>query len=185
MSAVQLSQPILEAFLVLCPLARQEYEAVEHHARAHDRDPFDRLLEDDVDVSVHLASVRDPPEIYPVGIYLSHVSKHAHQRPMQGMTCESTSQKCCGQAYLMVRNQHHALRKIALQPPVLGFPELSPHTLVPTDYHLHRRPPVGHGGDDQAKLLLGQGHPCVEVVLVVPVQRYSNVLSDGDTYGWY
>lgn len=69
----------------------------------------------------------------------------------------------------MIRNQDHPLREITFQSPILGHLQLPSYTLISTNYHLDRRPPVRHGGDGQAKLLLRHGHPGVEVVLIVPV----------------
>jgi hypothetical protein len=66
----KLLESVLEAFLVGGPFAREEYEAVHHHAGTEDRDVFDGFFEDDVEVAVHLGSVGDPPEVDPVGVDL-------------------------------------------------------------------------------------------------------------------
>lgn len=80
----------------------------------------------------------------------------------------------------MVSNEHHTLWKVALQASIFRLSQLAPHTLVATDSHLDRRPPVRHGGAEHAELLLGQGHPRVEQVLAVEVQRRAYDLGDGD-----
>lgn len=74
MAGGQLSQPVLKPFLVLCPLAGEEYEAVEHHACSDDWYVFYRLLEDDVEVAMHAGGISDPPEVYPVSVYLVAVN---------------------------------------------------------------------------------------------------------------
>lgn len=149
----ELTQTVLEALLVLCPFPRKEDEAVKHHAGAEDGDVLDGLLEDDVEVAVHLGGVGDPPEVDPVGIYL------------------------------VVCDQDEALGEQALEPPVFGLLQLASDGLVPADPDLDGGPPVGHGGDEDTKLLLGHGHPCVEVVLAVEVERRADGLGDGDAEG--
>jgi hypothetical protein len=62
-----------------------------------------------------------------------------------------------------------------------GKSHSSSDALVSTDSHLDRRPPVGHGGADDAEMLLGHGHPCVEEVLGEEVKWRANELGDGDT----
>jgi hypothetical protein len=66
----QFAQSVAEAFFVRGPFAREENEAVEHHAGAEDGDVLYRFFEDDVEVAVHLRGVCDPPEIDPVGVDL-------------------------------------------------------------------------------------------------------------------
>lgn len=70
----------------------------------------------------------------------------------------------------MVCNQHQTLREMALEPAVLCLLQLSSDALVPAHSYLDGGPPVGHGGDEDAKLLLRHGHPCVEIVLAVEVE---------------
>jgi hypothetical protein len=165
--AAQLAQPVLEALLVLCPLAREEDEAVEHHAGAEDGDVFYGFLEDDVEVAVHVGRVGCPPKVYPIRIDL--LTSVAAMLPHRMST------------HLVVRNQDHALREIALQPSVLRLAQLAAHALVAANAHGDGRPPVRHGGHDEAELLLRHGHPGVEPVLVIPVQRGTDDLRDSYT----
>jgi len=156
MGAAELAQPVLEAHLVLGPLAREEDEAVKHHAGAKDGDVFDGLLENDVQVTVHLGRVGYPPQVYPVSVYLARISnvlRHA----------------LWGMAHLVVGDEDHPLWKVAFQPAILGLPQLASDALVTADPHLDGGPPVCHGGAQHAKLLFGHGHPCVEVVLAVEI----------------
>lgn len=69
----------------------------------------------------------------------------------------------------MVRNQKQAVREIALQTAVFGLPELATHALVAADPHNGRRPPLCHGCDEQAEVLLGDGHPGIVPILAVKV----------------
>jgi hypothetical protein len=82
--------------------------------------------------------------------------------------------------YLVVGYKYYALGKVGLESAVLCLSELSSHALVSTDPHLDWRPPVGHGRAYDAKVLLGHGHPCVEEVLAVKVQRRAYELRDRD-----
>jgi hypothetical protein len=75
-AGAQLAQPVLKALLICRPLAREEYEAEEHHAGAEDGYPPQRVFEDDVEVAVHVSSVAYPPEVDPVGVDLTNVSFH-------------------------------------------------------------------------------------------------------------
>ena len=81
----------------------------------------------------------------------------------------------------MIRYQNHALGKVAFESPVRCLPHLSSHTFVTADPDLGGCPPVRHGGCDDAKVLLGHGHPGVEEVFAVEVQGQANVLGNGDT----
>lgn len=81
----------------------------------------------------------------------------------------------------MVRNQHDALWKVALEPSILCLPELSANTLIPAHSHPDGSPPVCHGGCDDAKVLFGHGHPSVEEVLAVEIERSADPLGDADT----
>ena len=85
----------------------------------------------------------------------------------------------------MVRNQHHSLRKVELQPAVLGLLQLPTHTLVPADSYLHGGPPVGHGHGHYTKMLLRHGHPGVEEISAVKVQGCAYALRDSDTAAGY
>lgn len=70
MVTAEFAQTVLEALFVLCPFARKEDEAVEHHAGAEDGDVFYGFFEDDVEVAVHARCVGCPPEVDPVGVDL-------------------------------------------------------------------------------------------------------------------
>jgi predicted fused transcriptional regulator/phosphomethylpyrimidine kinase len=61
---------VLEARLVGGPVARQEDEAEEHHARADEGQELERPLEDDEDVAVHPGRVGAEPHVHPVGVEL-------------------------------------------------------------------------------------------------------------------
>jgi hypothetical protein len=69
---VELLQAVVQALLVFGPFAGHEDEAVELHGGADDGDPFEALLEDDVDVAVggDGVCVCDPPQVQPVGVDL-------------------------------------------------------------------------------------------------------------------
>lgn len=71
--------------------------------------------------------------------------------------------------YLVVRDEYHALWEVALESAILGLPHLSSDALVSADSHLDRRPPVCHGGADDAEVLFCHGHPCIEEIFAVEV----------------
>jgi hypothetical protein len=53
----------LEATLVCFPLSRQKDEVVELGTPAEDGNILQGLLEDDIDATVHLVGICDPPEV--------------------------------------------------------------------------------------------------------------------------
>jgi hypothetical protein len=69
----------------------------------------------------------------------------------------------------VVGYQNHALGEVALYAPVFCLAQLASHARIAADPHLDGRPPVCHGGDDDAEVLLGHGHPGVEEVFAVVV----------------
>jgi len=158
---------MLEALLVRGPLAGQEDEAEEPHAPAEDWNVFERLLEDDVEVAVHGRAVCHPPEIDPVSVDLVGVSSLFYRM-------------WPGQPYLVVRDEYQPFWKVAFEQAILLLPHLPSYALVSTDAHRDGRPPVRHGSDGHAKVLLGHGHPRVEEVLAIEVKRQADVLGDGD-----
>lgn len=87
----------MKAFLVCGPFAREEDEAVEHHAGAQDGNVFDRFFENDVEVTVHLRGVCYPPQVDPVGVDLR---------------CQLRKYDGCKRTYLVVGDEDHALRKV-------------------------------------------------------------------------
>ena len=72
-------------------------------------------------------------------------------------------------ADLVVGDQNHALREVALYTPIFCLAQLTSYTCVAADAHLDGRPPVCHSCDDDAEVLLRHGHPCVEEILAVVV----------------
>jgi hypothetical protein len=63
LGVAKLAQMPLEATLVCFPFSRQEDEVVELSAPAEDGNILQGLLEDDIDATVHLVGVCDPPEV--------------------------------------------------------------------------------------------------------------------------
>jgi hypothetical protein len=53
----------LEATLVCLPLSRQKDKVVKLSAPAEDGNVLQRLLQDDIDATVHLVGICDPPEV--------------------------------------------------------------------------------------------------------------------------
>lgn len=80
----------------------------------------------------------------------------------------------------MVGNEDHAIRKIALQPSILGLSELSAYTLVAAHAHDGGTPPLRHGRNEQTKVLLGNSHPGIVPVFVVKIERRAEKLADVD-----
>jgi hypothetical protein len=78
----------------------------------------------------------------------------------------------------MVGDEDHALWKVTFESSVFCLFELSSHALIPTDAHLDWRPPVGHGGGNDAKVLLGHSHPGIEKILAVEVERRADKLGN-------
>jgi hypothetical protein len=124
-------------------------------------------------MAVHAGSVGDPPEVDPVGVDLYTLAFVLISRIIFIF-------RACW-THLMVRHLHHSLRKVAFQSPIFCLPQLSPHTRVSTDPHLNRGPPVCHGHVDYAEVLFRHGHPCIEEILAIEVERRANELGDGDT----
>lgn len=69
---LQLVQPIRESRLVSGHFPRHEDEAIEHHASSDNGNVLERLLEDDVDMTMHTGTIRiaDPPQVYPICVNL-------------------------------------------------------------------------------------------------------------------
>jgi hypothetical protein len=132
--AVEPRKCLLESALVLLPISGQEDEVVELCTPADDWDIPEGLFQDDVDESVHVVSVCDPPEIQPVRVEL------------------------------VISHQDHAIREIALQTPVLLLDELANHARVSADSDDGRRPPLGQTGDQDGEAFFRVGHvPFVEL----------------------
>lgn len=83
-------------------------------------------------------------------------------------------------AYLVVRNQHHPLRELALERSILTPLDLIPHCAVAGDTNDRRRAPLGKSCDDHAKVLLRPGHPCIVERLVHKVQGGADNLGAQD-----
>lgn len=66
---------LLEVGLILLPFSRKKDEVVKLAAPSDDRNIFQRFLENDIDVAMHIIGVRDPPQVQPVGVQLKNVSK--------------------------------------------------------------------------------------------------------------
>lgn len=77
----------------------------------------------------------------------------------------------------MIRHQDSAIAKVQRDDPTRILLQQSCYALISADPNDCWTPPVGHGGDEDAKELLGHGHPGVEPVPVDPVQRYAEELS--------
>ena len=137
---------MFQARFVPSPVARHENEAIEHHTGSKYGNIFHRLLQDDIDMSVHFACVRYPPQIEPVSIQL------------------------------MIGYHDKSLGKVCLQPTVFRSHELASDTLVPADSNRRRAEPLGEGNDQQAESLLGQSHISVVIVSVDGVERCPQVL---------
>jgi hypothetical protein len=82
--------------------------------------------------------------------------------------------------YLVIRHKDDALGEVGLEAPVFCLAELTAHALVAAHAHGDGRPPVGHGCTNDAEVLLGHGHPGVEEVFAVEVERGAEELRDGD-----
>lgn len=149
----ELVEPVFQTRFVREPFPGHEDEAVEHHARAQHRDVLERLLQDDEDVSVHPARVRYPPEIQPLGVHL------------------------------VVRNVDQPFREAGLEHACRRLVKLAPQLLIPTHAHLCRGEPVSAGNAHDGERLFGQGHVCVVVVFVHPVQWRPQKLCDVDADG--
>jgi hypothetical protein len=123
--------------LVFGPFAGHEDEAIELHRGADDGDPFEAFLEDDVDVAVGRdgVCVCNPPQVEPVGVNL------------------------------VVRQQDDAVWEVDAEGAVCLLMKLAGNTLITTNADESRTPPLGHCRDEQAEVLLGQGHVGVKVIL--------------------
>ena len=53
----------LEATLICLPFPRQKNKVVELGTPAEDRNILQRLLQNDIDATVHLVGICDPPEV--------------------------------------------------------------------------------------------------------------------------
>jgi hypothetical protein len=82
--------------------------------------------------------------------------------------------------YLVVRDVNNTLWKVAFESTILSLPHLSSDALVSADPDLDGCPPICHGGADDAEMLLAHGHPGIEQVLAVEVQRRADELGDSD-----
>jgi hypothetical protein len=116
-------------------------------------------------MSMHFGCVCDPPEVYPIRVDLCLLVTSVRESLVD---------------YLVVRDKHQTLGKVALEPAVGSLSQLSSHAFVSTDSHLDGCPPVRHGGAQHAKMLLGHGHPGIEPVPAVKVQGRADDLGDGD-----
>lgn len=130
-------------FLVLGPLASHENEAVELHSGTDNRHPFEALLEDDVDVAMHGRRVRvgDPPEVKPVSVDL------------------------------VVGQKNDSIREIDTKRAISFLMQLTSNALVAAYADEGWTPPLGHGRNKKAEVLLGKGHVGVEVILGDEVER--------------
>lgn len=127
---LELVQAVGQTGLVDRHLARHEDEAVEHHAGANDGDVLERLFQNDVQVTVHLrlVGVANPPQVEPVGVNL------------------------------MIGNHDHAVGEVELDAAVWRRSDLAGERGIATDAYGCWAPYFGHGDDQEAERLLGQGH---------------------------
>jgi hypothetical protein len=70
----------------------------------------------------------------------------------------------------VVADQDEPLREVGFYAAVCCLAHLAAHAGVAADAHLHGRPPVCHGRDNDAEVLLRHGHPGVEEVFAVVVE---------------
>lgn len=86
----------------------------------------------------------------------------------------------------MVRNHNHTLGKSALDPTVRGQAKLTGNGGIAAYSYNRRRPPLRHGGDQQAKRGLCQGHIGIVKVAVEVIERSAedlgNVYTTDNTY---
>lgn len=146
----QLVETVLDGRLVLAPVARHEDESKHLHARAEDRNPLERVLEDDVECAVHAGRVRRPPHEEPVGIDL------------------------------VVRDQDDALLKARLNAAVRTELQTRRGCRVTRDNDRRRRKPLDDGDAQHAKLLLRPRNPRIVPCLVVEIERRTENLIDLD-----
>lgn len=85
---------MLKARSIRLPTAGKKDPGKEHHARAKNRNLFQRLFEHDEEMTVLTGSVSGPPEKDPVRVYLL---------PLALASCSSIQSR---DAYLMVGDQH-------------------------------------------------------------------------------
>ena len=68
--------------------------------------------------------------------------------------------------YLVVRDQHHTLGEITDKLSICCLRKLAANALVATDSHKSRTPPMGHGCDKKAPLLLVKLDPIIVPILI-------------------
>lgn len=83
-------------------------------------------------------------------------------------------------AYLVVGNQHHALREVKLYPATRRGLNLPRHRLVAADSNRRRAPDVCHDSRRYGKGPLRHSHVGVEPLAVDKIQRGSNDLGKMD-----
>lgn len=75
----KLLQAMCNPGLILFPFSSHEYEAVELHSDTKEWYIFQRLFQDDIDISMHSSGIRHPPKVKPVRVELKTVSIHDMQ----------------------------------------------------------------------------------------------------------
>ena len=80
-----LLQAMLESRFIHLPVSRQEDEAEEHHSRSKNGNVLERLLEDDIEPSVHVCRVSYPPEVNPIVVNLESMDQQskAYRSPIR------------------------------------------------------------------------------------------------------
>lgn len=152
MGGPQLVEAVSHPGLVDGHLAGHEDEAVKHHTGADDRNVLEGLLEDDVDVAMHLWRVRVayPPEIQPVGVDL------------------------------VVRDHNDALGKGEMYAAVPSALDLAGDRVIAAYAYGGGAPDLGHGGYQKAEGLLREGHVCVIDIAADYVERCADKLGNVD-----
>jgi hypothetical protein len=168
---LELPQAMSHAGLVDGHFAGHEDEAVEHHAGPHYGDVLERLLEDDVERAMHLGRIRiaDPPEIEPVSVDLQGM-----------MSANASSAAKQHSTHLVVGNHDDALGEREFHQAVVRLANLVRHRGVAADPDGGWPPPLGHGGDEQAKRLLCERHVGIVELAVDPVEGSTDELGPVD-----
>jgi hypothetical protein len=129
----------LEATLVCLPLSRKEDEVVELSSPAEDGNILQGLLEDDIDATMHLVGICDPPEIEPVGVKLSPLVRLLVAPNRLSVT------------YLVVSHHDKTMREIASKTSIFHLIQLVLHALISSNSDSSGRPPLGHSRGKYSK----------------------------------
>jgi hypothetical protein len=81
----------------------------------------------------------------------------------------------------MIGDHDHALGEGKFHQTILRLSDLVGYRGIAADAYRGRTPPVGHGGDEQAEGLLGEGHVGIVELAVDPVEGCADKLGCVDT----